>query len=78
MAVKIAPDDAPMARARVGDTRVRIGGAYMCDDARPASLRVAHITESLNITHARARRGGGGVGARSLALAYDGGGDRVR
>ena len=76
MAVAIAADAASMTRARVDGTRTRVGDADMRDDAHAMSLRFAHVTASLNVTHALAGRCGGGVGARSLALACDGGGDR--
>ena len=78
MTVAFAADDALTTRARFGDVHTRIVYAHVCDDARPVSLQVAHITKSLNITHTRTRRGGGGVGVCSLALAYDGCCDRCR
>ena len=78
MAVAIAADDAPTVRVRVDNACARIGDAHVREDARAMSLRIARVTASLNITHARERSGGGGVGARSLALACDGGGDRGR
>ena len=73
MAVVIASDDAPMALVRVNNASACADDAHVCDDARAMSLRIAHITESLNITHARACGGDGGVGARSLALVFDDG-----
>ena len=78
MTVAFAADDAPTTRLCFGDVHTRNVEAHVCDDARPVSLRVAHITKSLNITHTRTRRGGGGGGACSLALAYDGCCDRGR
>ena len=78
MTVAFAADDAPTTRLCFGDVRIRNVEAHVCDDARPVSLRVAHITKSFNITHMRTRRGGGGGGACSLALAYDGCCDRGR
>ena len=53
MTVAFAADDAPMTRLCFGDVHTRNVEAHVCDDARPVSLRVAHITKSLNITHTR-------------------------
>ena len=53
MTVAFAVDDAPTKRARFNDIQARIDDAHVCDDARPVSLQVAHITKSLNITHTR-------------------------
>ena len=78
MTVAFAADDTPSKRARVADVHTGIIDAHVCDDARPVSLRVAHITKTLNITHTPTRRGGPGVGACSLARAYDGCCDRGR
>ena len=72
----IADDDAPITDVYVYDLRTSVGDAHVRDDARVTSLRVACVMAPLNITHERVRRGGGGVGARSLALACDGGGHR--
>ena len=64
MAVAIAVDDARMARARIDGAYARIGDAHVRDDASAMSLRLDRVTVPLNITQARARRGGGVVGAR--------------
>ena len=46
IAVEFAADDATTTRARFGDVHTRNVDAHVCDDARPMSLRVAHITKN--------------------------------
>ena len=64
MAVAITIDDAPMKCGYVDGACACVDGAHVRDGAFATSLMFAHVTESLNINHARVR-----AAARATAAA---------